>query len=370
VEWLSHAAEIATVVGVPVGLGALVYAGLQLRHSADIARGRFMLELERMTAAHDPVHIRLRPGGIWSEASKGPASGEEWAEVDDYMGFFEHCELLLRERALDLTSFKALFEYRIRNITANSRIVDAKLIDEKASWTLFLELLDRLEMSRPLDPTGMFENPVSIAARLHAEHHEADVVLVDRADSETTFEVRDTTRLVGIVSANVAVGHFVLSEDERWVVFDVRPDQDHTMFVVDGPKVRHITIAQLRIVSASEFQEHHRAAVDEADHDSEPQDTGADSEMKAFASLDHLSGEHVGGDWLGVTVGLPESRLTDLIDICRASTCAHIWLRGYLGAHTVRYFPYGEDDHPIILFANQRLEFAVDELTITDRLTN
>ncbi len=128
---LAQAAQWATIVGAPSAVMALIYAGLQIRQSVLIARGQFMLELERMIALHDPVHIRLRPGGDWSTHDSGPADAAEWSELEDYMGFFEHCELLLQAGSLKLQSFKALFGYRVANIMQNNRIVRAKLQEEE-----------------------------------------------------------------------------------------------------------------------------------------------------------------------------------------------------------------------------------------------
>jgi hypothetical protein len=108
-----------------------------------------MLEIERMIALHDPVHQRLRPGGSWSTPDTGPAKHAEWSELEDYMGFFEHCELLLQAGSLQQQSFKAIFRYRIVNIMANKTIVQAKLVKERKYWHLFLELLDRLGIDRP-----------------------------------------------------------------------------------------------------------------------------------------------------------------------------------------------------------------------------
>lgn len=150
-EGLEQAAYLATVIGAPLSFLALVYAGLQLKQSVAIARGQFMLELEKMIASHNAVHMRLRPGGDWSKAKggAGPHSVDEWAETEDYMGFFEHCELLLQDGSVKLASFKALFEYRIHNLMMNERIVHAKLVHEEQSWSLFLGLLDRLGIPRP-----------------------------------------------------------------------------------------------------------------------------------------------------------------------------------------------------------------------------
>ena len=63
-----------------------------------------MLELERMMTAHDEVHLKLRPGGEWA-AGGGPTTAAEWSKVEEHMGFFEHCEALLRDGSLAEESF-------------------------------------------------------------------------------------------------------------------------------------------------------------------------------------------------------------------------------------------------------------------------
>jgi hypothetical protein len=146
---LEQASQFASVIGAPLAIIALLYAALQLRQSVAIARGQFMLELEKMIETHNDVHIRLRPGGDWTKGAMGPTSEAEWSKIEDYMGFFEHCELLLRDGSVRLASFKALFGYRVENIMANETIVLAKLVREGASWHLFLDLLDRLNLPRP-----------------------------------------------------------------------------------------------------------------------------------------------------------------------------------------------------------------------------
>jgi hypothetical protein len=86
----------------------------------------------------------LRTGGKWAKTGAGPVTAEDWAAVEDYMGFFEHCELLMRNGSLDTASFKALFGYRVENIIQNDVIVQAKLDRERDDWKLFISLLDRL----------------------------------------------------------------------------------------------------------------------------------------------------------------------------------------------------------------------------------
>lgn len=146
---LQDYANLATALGVPFGLLALFFTGMQLRKAKKIENGRFMLELERMIAVHDETHHKLRPGGDWTrDNSKGgrkaPETAKDWLEVEDYMGFFEHCEFLLKTGLLELSSFKALYGYRVINILANRAIVDAKLVEEGHLWQEFRNLTRRL----------------------------------------------------------------------------------------------------------------------------------------------------------------------------------------------------------------------------------
>ncbi len=141
---LSDYANIATIVASIGGVGALIYAAVQLQHSARVAEGQFLLELEKMMAAHDKTHIKLRPGGEWSNG-KSPTTVEDWAELEDYMGFFEHCELLIRDKSLSIERFDHIFGYRLQNILDNSTICDAKLkSNEKELWVLFLSICNRV----------------------------------------------------------------------------------------------------------------------------------------------------------------------------------------------------------------------------------
>src|SRR5262245_66265333 len=89
-------ANIATVIGAPLAVLALCYNGIQLKRTLNVERGRFMLELRCMVARYDKIHALLRRGGAWHKASDMPSEDitEEWILVDDYMGFFEHCEYL------------------------------------------------------------------------------------------------------------------------------------------------------------------------------------------------------------------------------------------------------------------------------------
>ena len=68
-------------------------------------------------------------------------------QLEDYMGFFEHCEVLMQQGSLDPRVFRSLFGYRLENILENKLIVKEKLIDERNYWQLFWALLQRLRLT-------------------------------------------------------------------------------------------------------------------------------------------------------------------------------------------------------------------------------
>jgi hypothetical protein len=109
-----------------------------------------------MMAVHDDVHIKLRPGGEWTNSGEGPRKWmsfegprtvEEWASVESYMGLFEHCELMLHKELIDVETFTTVYRYRLNNILGNDRIVYAKLIEAERGWPHFIKLLNRVGLA-------------------------------------------------------------------------------------------------------------------------------------------------------------------------------------------------------------------------------
>ena len=149
---LSEWANLATVLAGVAAVVALVYAALQVRQKNVIARAQFWLELEKMFSAYDEVHLNLRPGGCWADERGAPTTPKEWAKLEDYMGLFEHCEIMLDAGLIDLRTFKEIFGYRLWNIVDNNEIVQQKLIIEGKSWTRFNSLLGRLDISVSAQP--------------------------------------------------------------------------------------------------------------------------------------------------------------------------------------------------------------------------
>jgi hypothetical protein len=154
IVWQTHitVADVANwsqLIGALLALIALYFAWEQLYQSKLIAKGELMLQLETLSdqGSRSETDVNLRPEGVWGVNNPGgaPSNNEEWAAIDDYMGFFEHVEHLLRAGSIDISDFEMLFGYRIENLLGNEIICKAKLLGaERPYWKLFLDLLARL----------------------------------------------------------------------------------------------------------------------------------------------------------------------------------------------------------------------------------
>jgi hypothetical protein len=137
--------DVATLVGLAVACVSLIFTAINTRLGLRTNRARFWLDLRDRFDKHYSVHRRLRPGGSWAGAA-GPATPEEWADVEAYMGLFEHCEVMLQQRLIDERTFKEIYGYRINNLLANDVIRCAKLVPPlSAGWQRFLSLLKRMD---------------------------------------------------------------------------------------------------------------------------------------------------------------------------------------------------------------------------------
>jgi hypothetical protein len=146
---LSDFTNVATLLGAVIALAALFYTAYQVRTNAKTNRAMFWLELEKMFKSHDQVHLNLRTGGKWANGISGPTNAEEWSALEDYMGLFEHCEIMIKMKLIDASTFKDIFLYRLHNIVNNQSIVNAKLRKEAKCWGNFLNLLERFDVPLP-----------------------------------------------------------------------------------------------------------------------------------------------------------------------------------------------------------------------------
>ncbi|MGO9485934.1 MAG: hypothetical protein ACLPX9_15330 [Rhodomicrobium sp.] len=195
-EHIAVAGSLAQVLGTFLTAAGIFYAVAQLRHSVRVSRATFLLELERLSRVHDAVHAHLRPGGLWAEEGAGPQTAGDWIQVEDYMGFFEHCEVLIRQGSLDAKVFESLFAYRLRNLLANEFIVHAKLHAEREHWQLFWALLKRFGLEKaaeikPFEYYASMKPPIDSADTAEA----ADSSEAEDAEAADSYEAADTSEV-------------------------------------------------------------------------------------------------------------------------------------------------------------------------------
>src|SRR5947207_448902 len=114
---LAEAKDLATLAGVAIGVGSLLFAAFNLFMTAKINRARFWLDLRSAFAKHDDVHRNLQPPGKWANDA-GPTTFDEYFQITDYMGLFEHCEIMLSQRLIDEATFREIYRYRLKNLVA------------------------------------------------------------------------------------------------------------------------------------------------------------------------------------------------------------------------------------------------------------
>jgi hypothetical protein len=139
---IAYWANWAQLIGFPLAFAAVIYAAWQLRTSARIARGQFLLELTKMSERHDYVLHRVTPGGEWAEGMSRPQSPEDWSKLVDYIGLFENCEALIRDGSLDERMFKRLFAYRMKNLARLEFVMDM-INQPDEDWELFKSAMAR-----------------------------------------------------------------------------------------------------------------------------------------------------------------------------------------------------------------------------------
>jgi len=131
-----------------VAAGALVYAAVQVHLNTRVSRAQFWLELRKMFADHKEVHLILR-NGKWPNDDDAVITGEEWAKLEAYMGLLEHCEMMLRQKLIDWTTFNLIYGYRLDRILENELIVREKLFERRYGWKEFIKLVGRMGNKAP-----------------------------------------------------------------------------------------------------------------------------------------------------------------------------------------------------------------------------
>ena len=144
---LDEAKDLATIFGVVIGVGSIVFAALNVLLNLKTNKAKFWLDLGALFAKHDVTSQKLRSGGEWdceSDPEAGPTKKEDWVEIEKYFGFFEQCESLIAQGLLDSNLFQKTYGRHVDNLFRNHNITRATLVRHPLEWKLFMSLLKRL----------------------------------------------------------------------------------------------------------------------------------------------------------------------------------------------------------------------------------
>ena len=126
-------------------LVALTLTYIQLRKNDKVSRAQFWLELRQMFHLYDHVHKDLQANPEWRTKEGKDVTPEEAADIVGYMGLFEHCYNMIKEKQIDLRVFKNIYSYRIHVVMNTPRAIEATLVNNGRYWEDFFSLLDLLE---------------------------------------------------------------------------------------------------------------------------------------------------------------------------------------------------------------------------------
>ena len=142
---LTEIRDLATIVGVLIGVASLVFAAINTRLNARTNRAKFWLDLRSAFSRHDEIHRKLHPLGDWAGDRRSPTADEQF-QVEAYMGLFEHCEIMLEKGLIDEQTFREIYRYRLLNLVRNDWIRVEKLCKLSGGWKRLIALLRRMEV--------------------------------------------------------------------------------------------------------------------------------------------------------------------------------------------------------------------------------
>jgi hypothetical protein len=153
---------IATCALVALGVGTLIYAGVQINDFRKEARVKHLIDLVTQFETEPYASIRRRLGAARTDGTslKPLDIGYAPPELYDVMNFFEHVGFLLDGNYLDLEGVSVEFHYWILHVWADARelIKKEQAEDDPIYYEFFAKIVNRLlEYDRPR--TGKLDLP-------------------------------------------------------------------------------------------------------------------------------------------------------------------------------------------------------------------
>ena len=111
----------------------------------------------------------------------------EWAEVDDYLGLFEVCYIMIRNGTLNPNDFRTLYGYRLASILSHDEICFYKLFLEVTHWHLLYDLFclvfprARIEIRRLQDLSQELVTRHQMQIELADQNHLRNILSAEEA---------------------------------------------------------------------------------------------------------------------------------------------------------------------------------------------
>jgi hypothetical protein len=127
--------DVGNTALVVITLFAWALSFVAYKKNNKISRSSFLLEVRDKFQVERRYNTHI--------ALKNNKKVESWADLDDYLGLFEICEIMIQNKSLISIEFKKLYGYRLQNILQNKEVVYHKLVLECDKWDNLYLLLER-----------------------------------------------------------------------------------------------------------------------------------------------------------------------------------------------------------------------------------
>ena len=137
----------------------------QLDDGNKTSNAQFLIELRKMfsTAERMEIHRIIQKENNEEEIKKYTPQKDEHSheiyqdgreeQLDDYLGLFEFCKILIDKGSLSEEDFLTFYRYRLQNILVSDALMD-KFEDEKSDWkklfSLIVSLKNELEINEEI----------------------------------------------------------------------------------------------------------------------------------------------------------------------------------------------------------------------------
>jgi hypothetical protein len=179
--------DIASVITGFAAVVALVISIYTNKRTNSTSKTDFLLNLKELfnSDSKKRIHIELREGKDVSS----------WVDLDDYLGLFEICKMMIDEKTISIKSFSHLYAYRLNNIFMNDKIVLYKLVMEFESWKNLIELYEKIFPKLKKNMKTFKEVSKKMFDKYSVEFGKnQDDMKIDESDHRELIAIRDNIR--------------------------------------------------------------------------------------------------------------------------------------------------------------------------------